>query len=128
MNTDLLRRIADAIEAEPHRFDFSDWYHWSTAPDDAEVLNEAEAFARGECGTTACIAGWAVYLKGETPKYWAVEHRAQALLDLTTDEAKTLFFAPSDFWASGSDISAAEAARTLRGLADGALSLTAVQS
>ncbi len=47
MNKELLERVAQHIEAEPRRLQMSSW---------------VEASPKSPCGTTACIAGWAVLL------------------------------------------------------------------
>ena len=44
LNKDLLERVAQQIEAHPETFDMQDW----------------------DCGTTACIAGWAARLSGKS--------------------------------------------------------------
>jgi hypothetical protein len=51
----LAKAILDKINAEPDRFDMSVWASRSADPDPEE---------RSECGTSLCIAGWAVYLNG----------------------------------------------------------------
>lgn len=53
MNTELFRKILAKVEAEPQAFDMSTW----------------EAFPAPACGTTRCIAGWAVYLETGVPLY-----------------------------------------------------------
>lgn len=45
MNKKLLLEVADAIEANPKHFDMRTWFGIST------------------CGSTACIAGWAIHLE-----------------------------------------------------------------
>ncbi len=110
MNTELLREIQKAILDTPTRFDMSDW------------IQKAD---ESPCGTTACIAGYAVLIdelqkKNETlqntkeiTKFraeiedWVEENgtipfRAQKLLDLTNDQCRRLFHVsrwPSQFWA-----------------------------
>lgn len=52
-----------------------------------------EAFPN--CGTVACVAGWAVILNGEHPMNlggWKIGVRAQALLGLTDEQREALFF------------------------------------
>jgi hypothetical protein len=51
MNKELLLEIASRIESEPEKFDMSNWFAASRQEKD------------GTCGTTACIAGWAVALE-----------------------------------------------------------------
>lgn len=51
MNKELLLKVADAIEANPAHFDMDDF------------------FQNTECGTTACIAGWALFLESGKEKY-----------------------------------------------------------
>lgn len=91
-NTELFDAIADRIEAEPHRYDQSDW--WTLARDGAGNI----------CGTAFCIAGWAVELTVGTMKdktsdglmflrpngdYWA--DTAAVQLGIDDDEADVLF-------------------------------------
>lgn len=84
MNPARLREVAHAILNHPDRFDLA--------------VFQSPKFRSGEtgCGATACIAGWAAYL-------WPRNHipgwdNAQAVLDLTDDEAELLFEPPSSFW------------------------------
>ena len=67
----LRKRVLHQIETEPETFDMSSW--------------------EGEyaCGTTRCLAGWAVFFGGESERYkrqtsWSDD--AIRLLGLTSDE------------------------------------------
>lgn len=51
LNSELMHQVADAIEAFPELFNMGDWAQAS------------------ECGTTCCVAGWAV--KIARPKVYA---------------------------------------------------------
>lgn len=87
--TERLLAVADIIDLNPERWDQSCWI------DTGDMAIPGGVYGRGmECGTTACIAGWAVIL---TPRptdapmgydwYWA---GAQAL-GLDVDFAEYLF-------------------------------------
>lgn len=56
--TDRLLAVAQIIEEHPEKWDQGLWRGDCMVPDQAHGL--------GECGTTACVAGWAVTL---TPKH-----------------------------------------------------------
>lgn len=61
---DRVRAVADAIEANPEHFDMRSYYninnlstgHW------ADYFNANAGFNLTDCGTTACVAGWAVHI------------------------------------------------------------------
>ena len=69
MNTNLLYQIIDHILKHPEEFDMS-WWH---------------------CGTTYCIAGRACQLAGENGPATSMGHRATKLLQITSDQAHSLF-------------------------------------
>ena len=50
MNTELLKKIKEAILAEPRNFNMAMWILWD---------------ADAPCGTTACIGGWAAVIANE---------------------------------------------------------------
>lgn len=52
---DRLRRIADIIDTHPNQWDQGNWVGEHCTP-------ETAAGTASECGTTSCIAGWAVRL------------------------------------------------------------------
>lgn len=112
-NVQLLTKVRDLIKTEPAKLDMG---LWGTTPTD--VIKFKNGFAKVSCGTTACIAGWAVQLSGdkllvreedlctgwETDETTEVEYciagngrsfliddRAQKLLGLTSDETDVLF-------------------------------------
>jgi len=87
MNTQLLRRIQRQILKEPEQFQMRTWFtswSYSTIPN---------------CGTAACIGGWAVSLKhGRTPRdermaipKGGVFEAARRAVGLTTKQAHLLF-------------------------------------
>lgn len=92
-NAELFNKIADAIEAEPHRHNQAEW---------ASARNSI-----GSCGTTMCVAGWAVELSdkydidwnrrntfggvGMTKQGVHIEEAAYNLLGITYDEGVRLF-------------------------------------
>lgn len=54
MNQELFKQIHDTISTKPEQFGMSDW----------EFTNYAN-----ECGTTRCVAGWAIHLTTGQPLY-----------------------------------------------------------
>ena len=95
----LLRRIADAIEAEPVAYDQTTYgpAYCLTPPD---ILADTEP--RPSCETPACIAGWAIALNDEqafaapdplASAEDAFRFRAADALHLDTYQAEELFAA-----------------------------------
>lgn len=97
------------IENEPETFNMCTWD--SSATRASSVIDAlAQATATGHCGTTRCLAGWALYLAGQpvTAHEAAVaveeiEARAVRVLELTQGEYlgapgdKPLFFTTSGY-------------------------------
>ena len=112
MHKDRIRKLADVVEkceskAISHISDHSDERYFNMA---------ALTF---ECGSPACIAGWARHLFGDSDEYWAYE-----ILGLRKGDAQRLF-APNlyyaDYNAGPSDpgfITGSHAAAVLRNLAE----------
>jgi len=107
MNVTLLNQICKAIEREPRRFNMGDWI--SLDPFNDVYLPGSE---QAPCGTTACIAGFAVMLdscgvsSSPNPGAWRstmldivendrcpIDRHAKDLLDLTEDQSDLLFYA-----------------------------------
>lgn len=109
MNKTRMLELADAIEAAPkHQFNmraFVDKYvidrsgrrrrAASSHIPDEQILPTLKEMS---CGTSACIAGWAIHLhpraglaRARECGYYDVVEHARAILDLTDDEAWTLF-------------------------------------
>jgi hypothetical protein len=84
LNVRLLRRVQKHIKAEPRRMKMKQWV-------DRNLRERAES-AKPPCGTTACIAGWALTLNGKRLRD-GVNYMEQGrkLLGLTWDEARNLF-------------------------------------
>ena len=73
INTERLNKLADIIEEREDHFCMGTWFrpvpgdkdlerrYLAMAPDE-EIAYVAQEFELTECGTTACAAGWAVYL------------------------------------------------------------------
>lgn len=114
-NIELLTRVRDYIAVNPQSLDMD---IWATLKD---VVEFKDGQAKVSCGTTACIAGWAVQLAGdkllvEEPCYpfnegtvfdidqcvakngrvTHIDDRAQKLLGLTGIEADILFTCDND--------------------------------
>lgn len=98
INTELLERVKQHILEEPKRFDMHSFV--------TRVSTHAPEEIRPACGTTACIAGWAILLdradRGEAvPRrissafYYSVEFRAMELLSLTEKQRRSLFYVSS---------------------------------
>jgi len=133
MNPERMRAVADAIE-QSGRFDYSSWACIDDSEDDLSTTNELKACGTlRHCGTSGCIAGWAATVAlGEDEALWGrrnmmISDMAEAYLDLTGDQAHTLFlgqamvlagFYESDGEALGK-ATAIEAAKVLRMAADG---------
>jgi len=90
MNIELMRRVRDQITAFPEKWDQHSW-----------ASEETDDFS--ECGTTACIAGWAVALHtGESNlvkaaaklghSAWDTDLAAAKALGLDAGEARGLFY------------------------------------
>lgn len=97
MNSELLHQVADAIEANPARYDQKRWYH------------------RTSCGTAYCVAGWVIALGAPQaltatghirvhPRFGDVEgvdwvedyvDTSNALLGITAEEAGELYWGGS---------------------------------
>lgn len=110
MNKTRMLELADAIEAAPkYKFDMNSFVgkfrldrigrrqrrgDYNYIPDE-QILSTLKAMS---CGTSACIAGWAVHLHpraapsaASADGYYSVSDHAQAILGLTGDEAYELF-------------------------------------
>lgn len=112
-NVELLTKVRDLIKTEPAKLDMG---LWGTMPTD--VIKFKNGFAKVSCGTTACIAGWAVQLSGDkllvreedlctgwetdettevefcvarNGRSFLIDDRAQKLLGLVAEEADVLF-------------------------------------
>jgi hypothetical protein len=86
MNKKLFERIAAVIEQAPEDFDMSSW-EGRRRNEDGEI-----------CGTTHCIAGWAIVLStGQNfLRQWSdypekVSNEAARLLEISEEQADSLF-------------------------------------
>lgn len=92
-NAELLRKVADAIEANPDHYYQGSWCE----NDNTEEVDYTDvpfvADPKNHCGTQACVAGWAVQLTPpeNRPDEIDIADAAQTLLGLTDDEAEMLF-------------------------------------
>src|SRR5882724_1413925 len=111
MNKDALLRVADAIEKheiEDLGFNMNRF-----------VTSSAHDQSGHYCGTTACIGGWAIAVQENITgtelleQQMSSEDRAQKYLELSDDEARTLFLGrpPGTFFC---DVTPAQAVATLR--------------
>jgi hypothetical protein len=124
-NIELLTQVRDLIKAQPEKLDMSTW---ATVNSDSVDLGNGTT-AKVSCGTTACIAGWAVQLAGhkllvnldsrpydgsflinqsvaKNGRAVDIEESARKLLGLTEKEVGVLFYAPEllDRLIAGEDI------------------------
>ena len=127
-NRDLFYRIADQIEKEPTSYDQGFWcvtqaeyieeLRFEVEFGDAtqEKLDRALDVPASECGTVACVAGWACFLTSGSTMVpldgWT--RSARELLGLSSQEADLLF---CDTWKPRPGLTVPEA---LRKLGDGA--------
>lgn len=103
-NIELLTKVRDLVEKQPEKLNMENWA-WC----DVEWDFDGDGYKKVvDCGTTACIAGWAVQLHGykfllhdgdqyaieciaRNGRVMNIEYKAQELLGLTDDEANSLF-------------------------------------
>lgn len=109
-NIELLTQVRDLIAADPGKLYMHTWAEVDRQPD----FNE-DGFAKIQCATTACVAGWAVQLAGlklyvtercrrangslmvvnavaKNGRVVGIEGQARKLLGLTWEEASWLFY------------------------------------
>lgn len=86
MNVELLLKVKAAILEEPKAFDMIDWFRQSSA---------------APCGTTACIAGWAVVINegcrrpGQVPSWLrgdTCQYSGEVALEIDDEQAMGLFY------------------------------------
>lgn len=137
MNTERMRLIADILDLVPHSdsgmepgFNMNDWIdsdheqHSTFKPNDNAAACAAQFM---QCGTRACIAGYASLLSGEPAMYGdEIAAAAQRWLDLTDRQRQWLFYG---YWTTNerpddeefhplADAPNAHAAAILRAMAD----------
>lgn len=116
MNKERILALADLIEKQPHQPEFD-----ATSGFDMSCTHR-------DCGTPACIAGWALWeAQGrpeslvEPPGLWGIENNAATYLGLSVPEVSQpsgypLFYPPETYKYEG--ITPAQAASCLRHLAE----------
>lgn len=100
INVELLEKLAQTIEGDPRGFDMGEWANFVIEDDlgrcelpdiqSPEIGNDRHA-----CFTTACIAGWAVFLSESSlvgKETGDIEDRASELLRLDPEQSSRLFF------------------------------------
>lgn len=94
MNTRRLRQIQKLILKYPQRFDLYNWYGVGAVPDKRDrFIYVVPAMEAPSCGTTACIAGWAVAkYDGTVIREDSMEKQAAEILGLTKRQAGRLFY------------------------------------
>ena len=86
MDIGRLQKVKEAILNNPHNFCLSSWVSNITGVTDHQGI-ELKKLSNPECGTTACIAGWIVYLFGDRDEWEKkrninFQERAAQLLDI----------------------------------------------
>jgi len=130
-NRKRLYQIADVIETYPERHDQDSWIENDDGEAESSVIYNGEEIS---CGTTQCVAGWALILNNgglqavdsssvsdeyifagnSTASAYSIMHDAASILGLSEDDAHTLFYA-SDI----DDYESFDMPRVLREIADG---------
>lgn len=115
-NAERLRKVADIIEANPEHFDMQ---FWVAQDGRIEYCSNRQATRLAmetnivSCGTTACLAGWAVHLWGaEADPDRCIIANGASILGLSDDDATRLFMSGNHNCRT-----AADAAEHLRNLA-----------
>src|SRR5688572_14594767 len=93
MNKELLLEIKERILKEPERFIMDDFFSNSTF----DPYDQCEFSLTKECGTSACIAGGALFLNNRSDYLSVInlhgyEDPAAEILGLTDQQAASLFF------------------------------------
>lgn len=99
MNTDLMLKVADHIEAHPEQYNQEVWVKSKFRQ--TFTVDGMKGYDAADCGTQACIAGWACFLAepdqvaaakaAADPQFGLIAETARALLDLAEPEAEWLF-------------------------------------
>lgn len=92
LNAELFRKIADVIEREPNLYDQTE-FGFGSNNDDAKACHHIPPEQVNACGTSHCIAGWAVALTPPAKRPDAdVFYAAKELLGLSINDAADLFW------------------------------------
>lgn len=102
MNVKLLRKIKRHILAEPLRFMMATWIRRKFRGFGSFTGDGGKRQGFAECGTAACIGGWAVILSKISDSDINMHSgsdimsKASALLELSSSQAPRLFL--TDYW------------------------------
>ena len=91
INVKLLRKIAKHITEEPRRFIMRSFVYTADSWGDRFRGDDGLEHKFAECGTAACIGGWAVILSQGTQYMGEYRHRAISLLGLEGMNEDRLF-------------------------------------
>lgn len=99
-NIELINRVADHIERHPENHNQASYYS-AMGQVDADTLVEAIRIGPMGCGTTCCVAGWAVRLASpaqvklarQNALYYDIDLIAANLLGMDHHDAYALFMA-----------------------------------
>lgn len=93
MNKDLLIQVKHKILENPDHFSMSEWFSDFNGQEHFRYPDMQEA----SCGTTACIAGWALSLAKPGGKiYESLQHDAAEVLDISYSRSDDLFY--QSYW------------------------------
>ena len=92
MNIELLRKIRSSILENPQNFDMSTWFDSEDGCDENLIGRGESCAVLDQCGTTGCIAGWALHLTKSINTGNTFWEQAQKILELSKNQAENLFY------------------------------------
>lgn len=116
MNKGAILYLAEVITANPDKFNMN-WFGYDH--DSGTAVTDSEELLHN-CGTTACIGGWANAIDGW--EFLEDEAHAREVLGLTFGQSQALFWGYPILWGMENALTNATAedgARVLRSIADG---------
>jgi hypothetical protein len=110
MNVELLRKVKEHILEEPRRLIMNSWRVLANGMDKSSLARKAgpnsfrgdggEVVEFANCGTAACISGWACIITGQK-RVRDFKSRGRKILDLNEHQAERLFLPdswPNEFY------------------------------
>lgn len=97
MNAERLNKVADMIQAYPEHFDMASYLdgpdYTNSETSTPEAVMTAPLTSPVDCGTTACIAGWACHLwASEVVVGEPFDANAARILGLDDDQSYEVFY------------------------------------